>query len=165
MDQDSNSQNLRVKYKADNFEVLSVTSMLDQSLDKQNDADAWNSSSNQKLNIFKIDEHQYSQELRISSTGPRTFEWLAGVYGFIEDTTFDFQYDWISMSKTIKHPVTDIESSGLAAFMQGTYTPMQKLHITAGLRFDHQKMDGRQHDDVQGITNDDSQTCDEILQR
>nr|WP_319492897.1 TonB-dependent receptor [uncultured Desulfobacter sp.] len=163
VDQDSNSQNLRIKYKADNFEVLSVTSALSQSLDKQNDADAWNNASNQKLNIFKIDERQYSQELRISSTGQNSFEWLAGVYGFIEDTTFDFQYDWVSMSRTMKHPVTDIDSSGLAAFMQGTWTPLQKLHITAGLRFDHQEMDGSQRDDVQGIINDDSQTFDEIL--
>lgn len=39
VEQDGHSQNLRVKYKADAFEVLSVTSALDQALDKQNDAD------------------------------------------------------------------------------------------------------------------------------
>jgi len=163
VDQTSSSQNLRVKYKTDAFEVLSVTSVLDQALEKQNDADAWDSITNQKNNFFKIDELQYSQELRISSTDIGRFEWLAGVFGFAEETRFDFQYNNLISATTLMHPVTEIDASGWAVFTQGTYTPFQKLHVTAGLRFDHQEMEGQQNDAIKNITNNDAMSFDEIL--
>jgi iron complex outermembrane receptor protein len=163
VDQNSSSLNLRLKYRADAFEVLSVTSALDQSLEKQNDADMWDDSTNEKTNIFKIDERQYSQELRVSSTQEGTFEWLAGGYGFTEDTRFDFRYDYLTSGTTLMHAVTDIDASGAAVFAQGTYSPIEKLHFTAGLRFDHQEMDGHRTDYVNNTTNDDTLTFDEVL--
>jgi len=163
VDQNSNSQNLRLKYTADAFEVLSVTSLLNQDLDKVNDVDMWDSSTNEKTSRFQIDEQQFSQELRISSTGDGTFEWLAGAYGFTEDTRLQIQYDIVSSSITAMNPVTDIDSSGGAVFAQGTYTLFEKLHLTAGLRFDHQEMDGHRNDDIKKTTNDDSLTFDEVL--
>ena len=163
VEQDGNSQTLRIKYDGDAFDVLSISSALYQSLDKQNDSDLWDSATNRKENIFKIREQQYSQELRIASAAQGGFEWLAGVYGFVEDTTFDYQYDIVSSGMTYMHPVTDIDASGHAIFGQGTYTFFEKLHLTAGMRYDHQKMEGEQKDDVRDATCNDKMTFDELL--
>ena len=161
--QDGNSQTLRIKYAGDAFDILSVSSALYQSLDKQNDSDLWDSFTNQKENVFKIRERQYSQELRIASAGQSSFEWLAGVYGFVEDTTFDYRYDIVSSAMTYMHPITDIDASGYAAFGQGTYTFFEKFHLTAGLRFDHQEMEGKQEDDARDVACNGKMTFDEIL--
>ncbi|WP_419657195.1 TonB-dependent receptor [Desulfosarcina variabilis] len=163
IEQDGNSQTLRIKYDTDAFDVLSISSALYQALDKQNDSDLWDSPANRRENIFKIRERQYSQELRIASARRGSFEWLAGVYGFIEDTTFDYQYDIVSSAMTYMHPITDIEASGYAAFGQGTYTLFRKLHLTAGLRFDHQEMEGEQKDDPRDVTCNGEMTYDELL--
>ena len=163
VEQEGNSQTLRIKYDGAAFDVLSISSALFQSLDKQNDSDLWDSATNRKENIFKIRERQYSQELRIASTGQGPFEWLAGVYGFVEDTTFDYRYDIVSSAMTYMHPITDIDASGYAAFGQGTYTVFEKLHLTAGLRFDHEKMEGTQKDVARDVICSGEMTFDEIL--
>jgi iron complex outermembrane receptor protein len=36
-----------------------------------------------------------------------------------------------------------MDIDGCAAFGQGTYTLFHKLHLTAGLRFDHQDLEGK----------------------
>lgn len=161
--QTGNSQVLRIKKDGDAFDFISVSSALYQSLDKQNDSDLWNNSSNRKENVFKIEERQYSQEVRIASAGEGPFEWLAGLYGFVEETSFDYQYDFLSRGTTYMHPITDIDASGCAAFGQGTYTLFERLHLTAGQRFDHQTLEGEQKDDIRNAAFDGELNFDEIL--
>lgn len=163
VDQDENSQALRIKYKGDGFDVLSATSALHQTLEKQNDADGWDNPNLQKSNVFKIDEKMYSQEIRISSSHDGPFEWLVGLYGFIEKTGFDFQYDFESNNMTIMHPVTDIDTSGYALFGQGTYTMFDKFHITTGLRLDHQELEAVLKDTFKQIEFNEAVAYDEVL--
>ena len=163
LEQKNNSQILKLKYKGDTVDILSVSSSLNQRLDKQNDSDMWNSSANQRVNNFKIRERQYSEEIRISSTKTESFKWLAGVYGFVEENTFDYKYDIVSRNMTYMHPVTDIDTAGYALFGQGTYTFWEKSHVTAGLRFDYQTLEGAQRDDVRMEECQDKLTFDEIL--
>jgi iron complex outermembrane receptor protein len=147
--QDGNGQTLRVKYTGDSFNVLSVSSLLYYKHDYLNEADLWDDPMNKNESILSYKDRQYSQELRVSSpqnSGP--FEWLAGVYGFKEETDTDYNYyivnkpAWGMSNMSFMNPVTDIDISGYAAFGQGTYTLFERLHLTAGLRYDHQSLEG-----------------------
>ena len=146
--QDWNSQTVRVKYKTGDFDFLSVTGLLYQDLKKVNDCDLWDNPKNKKINPTHLEERQYSQEFRMSSqAGP--FEWLAGLYGFIEDSRFNYKYEIVSANMTYMNPVTDVDARGCAAFGQGTYTLLDRWHLTAGLRLDHEEMEGDLNDPVQ----------------
>jgi iron complex outermembrane receptor protein len=161
--ENGNSQILRAKYNGDTFDVLSVSSLLYYRLDKCNDSDIWDNPANQKINYFKLEERQYSQEFRISSAQEGPFEWLLGAYGFIEETTLDYRYDIVSAGMTYMHPVTDVDTTGYAAFGQATCTLFDKLHLTAGLRFDHQELEGHLEDAVREETCDKDLNYDEVL--
>ena len=160
--QDGNSQILRVKYDGAAVDVISISSALDQHFDKVNDADLWDDPSNEKLEYAKIKLRQYSQEFRVTSqAGP--LEWLAGLYGFIEKTDYDYRYDIATKNMTYMNPVTEVDSSGCAAFGQGTYTLFDKLRLTAGIRFDHQGQEGKLNDSVRKITCDKDVSNNEVL--
>jgi iron complex outermembrane receptor protein len=88
---------------------------------------------------FKMEDDLLSEELRISSPNNRgPFEWLAGLYGFKEETDIDFK------SQAFGNRKTDIDIQGYAVFGQGTYTLFDRLHLTAGLRYDYIDLEGNQ---------------------
>ncbi len=149
-EQKGNSQALRVEYEADAFTVLSVTSRIDYSHDYVNEADLWNDPDNRTESFFSYEDSQLSQELRFSSPDDkRTLKWLLGFYGFKEETDINYNYyvvnkpAWYMANQSYMTPVTDVTTKGMAAFGQATYTLLDRLHLTAGLRFDHQNLDGR----------------------
>lgn len=162
MEQDWNSQNLRIKYSSDKFEFLSVSGVLFQTLDRMNDVDLWDDPTNKRENPSKIKTRQYSQEFRISSQ-IGSFEWLAGLYGFMEESEFDYSYNVISSQMTYMSPKTDVDSEGYAVFGQGTYTFLDRFHLTAGVRLDHQEMEGALWDDVKNKGYSKEQDFDEVL--
>lgn len=154
-------QNLRARYHGSAFDVLSVSSVINYDLDRVQDNDMYDNPANNKISRFMIDERQYSQELRISSPGKGAFEWLCGLYGFMEETSFDLRYD--ANGTTAMHPVTDIDAQGMAFFSQGAYTFFEKLQLTAGIRFDHQEMEALLDDAARGVTIAEEVNYDEIL--
>ena len=163
-DQDGNVQALRVKYSGDSFNILSVSSLLDYTHDYQGDTDMWDDPMNKTKGIAEYEDRQYSQELRVSSpqnSGP--FEWLVGLYAFKEDTDIDYNYYSHTYGMSFFHPVANIKTTGWAVFADGTYTLFERLHLTAGLRFDYQDLEGNLKDDVFGVTYDKDQDFDEWL--
>lgn len=163
IDQDENSQALRIKYKGDTFDVVSATSALHQTIDKQNEMNFWVPPKFKKCNIFKIKEEMLSQEFRVSSSTDGPFDWLAGLYGFTEKTNVDFNVFAKANNMAIQHPETDIETRGYALFGQGTYRFFDKFHITAGLRLDHLDLEGEFADTVKGISLQQDMSNDEVL--
>ena len=161
--QDWNSQTLRIRYNDDAFKVVSITNTLYQTLDKVNDCDIWDDPTNRAINPTTIKERQYSQELRVSSDARKNLQWLLGLYGFIEKSKFDYQYNMLSAGVTYMNPVTDVDSSGYAVFGQATYTMLEKLYLTLGLRFDHQSMDGDLKDDVKNVAYSKDLSFSELL--
>ena len=88
--------------------------------------------------VWKFDNIILSQELRISSPEDKGFfEWLVGLYGFKDDN--DVTAEFFGMARD-----TDFKNEGYAVFGQGTYTLFERLHLTAGLRYDHQESEGEQ---------------------
>ena len=161
--EDNNSQVLRVKYRGSAFDLISVTSRLDQSLDKTADSDMTDIPSLRKSNYFEINTEQYSQELRMVSPGKGPFEWIGGVYGFSEASDFELRQDIVYAGIVKMHPKVDIDTKGLAAFGQATYSPGNALHLTAGIRFDHQALDGDLYDNASSSSCRDELTYDELL--
>jgi iron complex outermembrane recepter protein len=92
-----------------------------------------------------IDDHsQFSQELRLSSNGNGNFGWQLGAYYFQEDLSI-FSLGFFSPTGifTDARQVQDTES--WAVFGSVNFKPMDKLAITAGLRYtdDDKKLTAR----------------------
>ncbi len=139
---EGDGQTLRVKYEGNVFNLLSLTGRSYYDSERGSDFDC--TSAPFGNNIFEFENNLLSEEVRVSSlknSGP--FQWLAGLYGFTEDTdvAFDMQRQNQAM-KQIRNTEMDID--GYAIFGQGTYTLFDKLHLTAGLRYDHLDLEGEQ---------------------
>ncbi len=141
---DNNNQVFRIKYKAANFDLLSITSRSDYRREIVNDAemgpiDASFGPIRLVNQDFIYDTLSYSQELRFASpkqSSPLT--WVAGVFG-----SKDKMYVK-SHTAPIMVRDTDMEYESLAIFGQATYTVLEHLHLTAGARYEHQNVWGEQ---------------------
>jgi iron complex outermembrane receptor protein len=140
-EEESNSQTFRVKYTGEGFNLLSVTgkthdySEFDTDYDFTSVAPGWGNM------LVEYGGDMWSQEFRLSSQENRTpIEWLVGVSAFTEDIDSRVEYDaWGEIRDT------DIERTGYALFGQATYTVRGKLHLTAGMRYDHLDLKGEQN--------------------
>lgn len=136
-EQESNGQNLRIKYEGHAFNLVSITGRRDYKEKILTDQDLSPLPTYGSQNITYEDD-LLSQELRISSPdnhGP--FEWLTGLYGFREELDINFR-------SGLGNRKTDIDIKGCAVFGQGTYTLFDRLHLTAGIRYEYQDSEGKQ---------------------
>lgn len=74
-----------------------------------------------------------------------------------------FSFINTAAGKTLMAPVADMDVYGAALFGQATWTPVDRLHLTAGLRLDHQQMDGEVEDSAKAASCSDELTYDEVL--
>ena len=162
-EEDNNSQVLRIKYKGHAFDLLSVSSHLDQRLDRVADSEMTDIAAIRKSSYFEVNTDQFSQELRVLSVENGPFEWIGGIYGFSEKSDFELRQDVVYKGITQMHPEVDIDTKGIAAFGQATYSPLDTLHLTAGIRFDHQTLDGDLYDVTSNSSCKDELTYDEFL--
>ena len=133
---ENNGQALRVKYSADHFDLVSISVRNDFKTHFDNDGEFGPDPIPDQF--WKFSNTIYSQEFRLSSSSKDSpFQWLAGVYGFSEEV--EVNAGFYGMSKD-----TDYDTKGYAVFGQTTYTFFDRLHLTAGLRFDQQNSDGTQ---------------------
>ena len=146
-----NSQNLRVAYTGETLKFLSVTGFRDYGNENVQDYDATADPMNHWGGHYsEYDNHFISQEFRLSSTDEHSpFKWLAGVYGFTEDTDVKVVNDTIYQNAD-----TTIDAKGYAAFGEGTCTLFERLHLTAGLRYDVRRTDGKKQDTGVDISDD-----------
>lgn len=142
LDQKSSGQVLKAKFKGSKFDLLSITGK--RNYEQFSILGSGVGIQNYGKNIWKFNDDFYSQEFRFSSkNNSAPFEWLLGFYGFMEDTDIDF-----SKFNKFQTRKTKIEKNGGAVFFNGTYTFFNRLHVTAGLRYDCMNLDGNQ--DLQG---------------
>ena len=133
---ENNGQALRVKYSADSFDLVSISVRNDYQQRLEYDGELGPEPYPDQF--YKTINTYYSQEFRLSSPDKNTpFQWLVGVYGFSEEVDID-----TDILGSIKN--TDYDTEGFAVFGQATYTLFNRLHLTAGLRFDQQSSDGTQ---------------------
>ena len=160
-EQKGNGETLRIKYEGDSFNVLSVSGLRYYKHDFESESDF--TQSPMAKTVFTYKDKFLSQELRVSSSNNTgLFKWLGGAYVFKEETDIDYDRIAIPMMGP-KHTVTDIDINGYAAFGQGTYTLFDRLHLTAGLRFDHQDLEGDLEDKTSNNRYDKKLDYDEVL--
>ena len=133
---------LKIKRKGNRIDFISVTTALNQDMEKSVDNDFSDVAAAQQETILYVDAEAYSQEFRFSQENKGPFRWLAGVYLFDEDVNWRNFKQKASTSTVTSSFKKLTETRGYAVFGQETYTFFEKLHLTAGLRFDHQELDG-----------------------
>ncbi|MCP4118468.1 MAG: TonB-dependent receptor [Desulfobacteraceae bacterium] len=140
-DQQGNGQTLRLKHDGDSFDFLSISSMRYYNRDLVGDRDM--TARPESFSQFAWKDRQLSQEIRLSSAEDNgLFEWLVGLYGFREKLDTRTHINFIGKGPYWDH-LGDMDVNGYAAFGQATYTLFGKLHLTAGLRFDHHDLEGQ----------------------
>lgn len=132
----NNGQALRVNYSGNTCNLTSITTRNEYSTYFINDGEFGPTIYPDQ--VFMFDDTIYSQELRLSSSDENSpFSWVAGVYGFSEEVDSHAEFFGTAY-------VTNYESQGYAVFGQATYTLLDRLHLTAGLRYDYQEYEGEQ---------------------
>ena len=155
---ENNNQVIHVKYNGQNFNMLSITSRSDFTTDYKYDTDFGPSDFDSDSIIHDI--LSYSQEIRFSSVkDAKKFIWLFGLFASRDEI-----YVKASMPTYLSVRETDMDSESLAIFGQGTYTLYDRLHLTAGARYEHQELDGEQFNQFAEVQNySSSNSNDEFL--
>ena len=136
-DVDTNSQALTVEHRGDAVTVTSVTARQDYSQHVGQDMDMTPLAVN-SYTTMRYDVDVLSEELRFASKQEKgkTFDWLAGLYGYREE--IDIENNYTAYSLQAKQ-----NNWGAALFAQGTFHILSRLHVTAGGRLEHVRLDGK----------------------
>lgn len=136
--QDSNGQNLRIKYKGQWFDLVSVTGRRYWHANTSGDFDLTPEPYGYGDSDYK--NTLFNQEFRFSSParndGP--WKWLLGLYAFHEKDEIDFFNNYSGLTRS------EIKILGTALFGQATYTMFERLHFTGGLRLEKIDQSGDQ---------------------
>ncbi len=136
---------LRIAYDAPNFKLTSISAYRTFDDMAKNDQDfsfmpmitAWED----------IDDSQLTQEFRLSSPdNNKKLQWIVGLYGFRKNKehflNLDFAPGFILPDLPVtRESLSDVSTSGIALFGQFTYNLVDKLDVTAGLRYDYEQND------------------------
>ncbi len=136
-----------MQHKGQSVDFLSITGRRAYDEDFKQDGDM--TSDFVRQGKMDLEDTSWSQELRLSSSADKEkgpFTWLVGTYAFKEniDVYSGFLNNMAPFPLFNDARETDIDYKGYALFGQGTYTLFDKLHLTAGLRYDHSDLDGAQ---------------------
>ncbi len=142
------SNNLQLKYLKEKFVVISNTSY--QYLDGYQDIDQDFTSSSLFGVVQDQQQHMFSQEITLNSSGTSKYSYLFGFFGFTQmfdsKVIVDYQEDGIAAYNLPFNPYTLYKSyenttSGAALFHQSTFTDLfiTGLDFIAGLRIDAER--------------------------
>ena len=144
---ENNNQVIHAKYKGQHFDLLSITSRSDFRTNFKYDTDFGPSDFDSDNVIYDI--LSYSQEIRLSSAkDAKKFIWLFGFFASRDEI-----YANVAMPTYFSVRKTDMDSESMAVFGQGTYTLYDRLHLTAGARYEHQELDGAQFNQFAEVQN------------
>ena len=126
---------LTATYDAGPFEVTSITGLT--TFDRDFVLD-FNSTPFPGITQFDLSDDTVSQEIRVTGGKEKDpFRWLIGAYGFREDLDVLFNLAAIGVSRD-----TSVDTEGIAFFGQVTVSPVSRLRITGGLRYEHLDLEG-----------------------
>ncbi|WP_343527056.1 TonB-dependent receptor [Sphingomonas sp.] len=150
----------QVDYDLGNAAVTSITAVRQWNWFPRNDGDMIGLSINTQGHILNF-QRQFSQELRIASTGTRNVDWLLGAYYFQQVVRGYSRTEFGSDAALALFPSDDQRVAGIATngllsagqsdphtksgaiFGQGTWHVTPALSLTAGLRYTHEEKWGR----------------------
>jgi outer membrane receptor protein involved in Fe transport len=154
---ETNNYTLTVNWEGDAFSVTSVSAYMDYDLDEALDTDGsgfavWSNSQTENYD-------QFSQEIRFTSPGGESFDWIAGAYYQDWDLDFDVRTfvpegGLFTALGLIANPALGVladftsarkfsgDSKLYAAFAQGTWTLSDTIRLTAGARYTYEDKSG-----------------------
>ncbi len=137
-DRDFSNGSLKIAYDMGNIRLTSITTALDDESVNKQDMDF--TSLYFYATEFGMGYSLYTQELRLNSLSKTSpLKWTAGVYLYSGEEDRNYIFDMIPYGvKSEQYGNTD--STGAAVFGQANYT-MDRLVITAGLRYEHEEKD------------------------
>lgn len=145
---DADNVTLNMKYKADNFSIVSVTGYMKNkdSLDIDNIGDAFAPGTPLFHPVRKLHGDQFSQELRVDTDFDGLFNMVAGVYYFQSTYSLDNQSVYILDGTANPANRVDTFSAGqtvksYAAFAETYWKVTPTTRITIGGRFTHETKD------------------------
>ena len=143
-DTDAHGNALRLEYSGKKFSLTSITSYRDWKRDTIYDLDFTS------MDLYRAklgdDIKTWNQEIRLASpndSGP--LKWLLGANYFDEEKDIDTAYDYrqgfpaYGLPPYKQFQESDLDAEGYAFFGQGTYTLFDRLDLSAGLRYEHEK--------------------------
>ena len=154
---ETNNVTLTVDWEAKDFTLTSVTAYLDYELEDEADLDG---SGFDVLGYSENNEeyNQFSQEIRLVSSGEGSFDWIAGVYyqnwdleysaqTFIPEGGFWAALDVVSPGAGAiagLNSQRDLESDSelYAGFAQGTWSLTDAMRLTVGARYTYEEKNG-----------------------
>lgn len=132
---------LAADFTGDSIKVSSITSYMDYDYKMKSDIDRTPAPIG--VSDMKIDQCNFTQELRLASLGEQKLSWVTGV--FLGRTSMNTNMDRLrqqAAGATYLHTKYTEETG--AFFGQATYSILDNLRLTAGLRAEYTRLDGDQ---------------------
>lgn len=139
--QDSVAMSLNTRYHAQGFDIIGVTGWARDSNFSYNDYD------DSQLHVFEseytLHNKQFSQEIRLESTGTSKFKWVAGVFGSTRrwEQLQVYFLPIVAPTAPIQEDLTTSKPTSIAAFAQAQYEVAPGLTVEFGVRATRDKKD------------------------
>lgn len=163
----------RIRYEADSFAITSITGYIDSKGFLEGDIDG--SSKDLFYETKPIKRDSLSQELRVQSLSEGPFEWTIGAMAARDRGNTD-QVTWAGADNPFSLPegfavtstYSDGKSESYAVFGEGVWHANERLSVTLGARYTHEKQDVMQYNTSNGEINnkvDDSASFNDFSPR
>lgn len=157
-DRDVYGASLKGEFSLRPFDLVSITAVRSYEYDGIADTDA--SSFALIRDQEKEKQRQYSQELRLVSNDSSAFDWVAGLYAFhsksepnsviyvdpqliefLEQDIFGLPLGGFGVPADVAGAFAELDTTSLALFGQSTFELTDRLFLTLGLRYTHDRKD------------------------
>lgn len=163
----------RIRYDAESFSIVSITGYIDSKSFIEGDIDG--SSHDLFYETKPISRDSLSQELRVQSQGDGPLDWSFGVMA-ARDRGDTNQVTWAGADNPFALPegfavtstFSDAKSESYAVFGEAVWHVNERLSLTLGGRYTHEKQDVQQYNTSSGVINsqvDDSASFDDFSPR
>ncbi len=130
----------------DGFTLTSITGYRENNRDSYLDGDGRVDGSGvdteQQINAAVVSQDQFSQEIRLTSSGEGDLEWLLGAYYLEEHQEIFATFgSLIAPGLGLTFPQPDTNAKSWSGFGQGTYHLTDTVRLTAGLRYSDEQKD------------------------
>jgi len=141
VDLEHSGVSLRTRFEFQGFNLETTSAYLDNTLIQVGDTD----SSNIPLATFEVpgqNSKNFSQEVRLLSTGGGPLKWILGAYAFDLNGKSDFKLGSSAgppAPLVISHFQPRLTTRSYAGFAEGTYSLTDELFLTVGARYTWEK--------------------------
>lgn len=137
-------ESLRIRYDFGPVVLTSLTAHNDSEWQTRLDIDA----TDVDFTWDKVQEHSKatSEELQLASTPGQRIDWIAGLYYLHEDATQSLNIFFTPFGANVNYPDVNNVTRAQAIFGQATFHVLDRLRVTAGLRYSREKRTGTFHE-------------------